>query len=101
MQDFELYIHLLAFVFYFLATIIVIQFWTNVKQEKYWIGLPITLILLLIHEILEIASDFQLIDNDFIVELFEMLGALVLMISVFFLTKVLKSIDNLSIDDGS
>ena len=100
MNELSMFIHYLSLLIYLIALIFVFRFYNQLKHEKYWIGFPITILCLLLHEIAEILHEVYLYDTEIFAEVFEITGAIVLIYSLFGLTKELTKINrSLSIDD--
>lgn len=95
MESLEIAIHLFSVCMYLLAIIVMTRFWFQLKDEKYWIGLPLSMLAFFIHEVLEIINDFTDYNTKILVESFEIIGAVILIYSIFGLTSELVRIHKL------
>ena len=50
-------IHFLSLLVYFIAFILMTQFYIKLRHEKYWVGFPVTLLFFTLHEFFEILND--------------------------------------------
>ena len=92
-------IHFISLLVYIIALITITIFWSKVRHEKYWIGFPLTVLFLTFHEILEILNDNYGMGTEFLAEVSEIIGAIILTISLYFLIKELRKINFLEASD--
>lgn len=86
-------IHLLSLLVYLVAFLAMTQFWYKVRHEKYWVGFPVTFLFLTLHEIFEILNDNLGYNVEIFAEVSEIIGAIVLTYSVYYLIKELRKIN--------
>ena len=91
------YVSLLIYIIAFIATGL---FWNNLRHEKHWVGFPITLFFFSLHEFFEILHEdiagFDKIfgiSTELFAELSEIIGAIILTYSLYYLIKELRTIN--------
>lgn len=97
-------IHFLSLTVYLIAVIALTQFYWKVRQEKYWAGFPVAFLFLLFHEIFEILNDNYGVvlfgqPVEFLAEICEIIGAIVLTLSVYYLIRELRKINAIELAD--
>ena len=92
-------IHYLSLLVYLVAFIALAQFWYKVKEEKYWLGFPVTFFFLSLHEFFEILNDNYAIKVELFAEISEIIGAIVLTLSVYYLIKELRKINKIELSE--
>ncbi len=93
-------IHFVSLLVFLTAFITLLIFWYNLRHEKYWIGFPTTLAFFTLHEIFEILNDNYGFGTEFLAEVSEIIGAIVLTVTVFLLIRELRKINFLESDDS-
>ena len=92
-------IHFLSLLVYLIAFILMTQFYIKLRHEKYWAGFPVTLLFFTLHEFFEILNDNYGMGTELLAEISEIIGAVVLVLSLYYLIKELRKINFLeSID---
>ena len=92
-------IHYLSLLVYLVAFIALTKFWYDVKEEKYWVGFPVTFFFLTLHEFFEILNDNFGYNVELFAEISEIIGAIVLTFSVFYLIKELRKINKIELSE--
>lgn len=101
-------IHLLSLTVYLIAFIAMIIFYNQLKHEKHWLGFPIALFFFTLHEFFEILHDdisglnviFN-INTELFAEISEILGAIILTYSLYYLIKEITKINRLESQEDS
>ena len=102
-------IHFLSLLVYFIAFILMTQFYIKLRHEKYWVGFPVTLLFFTLHEFFEILNDnynVQIVigninmHTEVLAEISEIIGAIVLVLSLYYLIKELRKINFLESVDS-
>lgn len=94
-------VHILSLLVFFCALITTTIFWLKLRHEKYWVGFPITFLFLLFHEAFEILHDAMGYNVEIFAEFSEIIGAIVLVFSMYFLIKEISKIDSIESDDNT
>jgi len=86
-------IHILALFVYIIALIVTIIFWKMLKNEKHWLGIPISLFFFFLHDIFEYINIITGTSMEIYAELSEIFAGITLAISLFYIIIQLKKID--------
>jgi hypothetical protein len=78
-----------------------LRFWHTLRHEKHWIGFPIAILFFFIHECFEILTEITTMNFETFAEISEIIGAIILTYSLFFLIKELKHINFLEATETS
>ena len=87
-------VHIFSLLVYIVALTATTIFWLKLRHEKYWIGFPITFLFLLFHEVFEILNDAFGYNVEIFAEISEIIGAFVLVFSMYYLIKEIQKINN-------
>ena len=94
--DLDIIVHFLSIIFFLAATLITANLYRELKNEKYWIGLPLGVLFFFLHEISETLQQLYSLEIfDIIAELSEVIGAFLIMYACFGLRNVLKNVNKI------
>ena len=97
----SLVLHMVAFASFAVATVVTFHFWIAVKNEKYWVGVPLATLMFLLHIFFEILEGFSQDYETFLDELLEVLSALALTYAAFGLGRIVRNIRTIMDEEDS
>ncbi|OLS26389.1 MAG: hypothetical protein HeimC3_09390 [Candidatus Heimdallarchaeota archaeon LC_3] len=100
--DLDLLAHGLSLLFFLSTTLIAFSLYKELKDEKYWIGFPIGMGFLFLHELFETFEQFfQVSIYDIGAEISEIIGAFFIMYASFGLRNILLNVKKTMNEENS